>query len=69
MSHILWKAKDAEGAEVQLVQNFNIDGNEERWNLEVTEGTFSGYPVVYVNREQLEVLHFAIKKELGVSGG
>lgn len=69
MSHILWKAKDEENTEVQLTASFDIDQNKERWTLELTEGRFSGYPAIWLGRDDMQALYVAIKKELGVSGG
>ena len=69
MSHVLWTAKDEENTEVQLTASFNIDQNKERWTLELTKGRFSGYPAIWLGRDDMLALHVAIKKELGVSGG
>lgn len=66
MSHILWTANDGDGVEAQLVVNFDMDRNKERWNFEMTEGPFSGYPILYLNRQQLQDLHKAIGDELGI---
>jgi hypothetical protein len=67
MSHILWTGRDEDDVnvvEAQLTQNFDIDRNKERWTLEMTEGPFSGYPAIYLNRLQLQELHKAIGEEL-----
>jgi len=58
----LWTATDPDGDECVLDRT----KTPELWQFGVTKGSFRGYPVVDINRTQLQELHKAIGEELGI---
>jgi len=55
----LWTAIDNDGDECVIET-----GGDDSWQFIVTEGTFSGYPVVNLTREDLIKLRDALIEEL-----
>jgi hypothetical protein len=52
--------------QTNLSKNFDLDGNKERWTLEVFADPELPCQVVHLNRRQLQRLHKAIGEELGI---